>query len=125
MIKLFRSKIYLALSLMLLVLVSGVLGYRFFADYDWLDAIYMTVITITTVGFMEVKPLGMEAKIFTIFLIIASVFIFAYAISIITEYIMGRNSLQILKKKKVKNKINKFSGPCGHLWVWSKWESGR
>ncbi|WP_411032301.1 potassium channel family protein [Spongiimicrobium sp. 3-5] len=106
MIKLFRSKIYIALTLMVLVLFLGVLGYRFLSDFSWLDAFYMTVITVTTVGFSEVKPLSIEAKIFTVFLIISSVFIFAFAISVITEYILGRNSLQLLKKKKVKNKIN-------------------
>lgn len=91
------------------VLVIGVLGYRYLSDYNWLDAFYMTVITVTTVGFSEVKPLDTVAKIFTVFLIIASVFIFAFAISVITEYILGRNSLQLLKKKKVKQKINSLS----------------
>ena len=92
--------------LIVLVLVIGVLGYRFISGYTWVDAAYMTVITITTVGFSEVKPLDIGSKIFTIFLIISSVFIVAYAISVITEYILGRNSFQLLKKKIVKNKIN-------------------
>ncbi|MEJ1223764.1 potassium channel family protein [Sediminicola sp. 1XM1-17] len=109
MIKLFRSKIYLALIMVISVLFIGVLGYRYLSDYNWLDAFYMTVITVTTVGFSEVKPLDTVAKIFTVFLIIASVFIFAFAISVITEYILGRNSLQLLKKKKVKQKINSLS----------------
>jgi voltage-gated potassium channel len=69
----------------------------------------MTVITVTTVGFAEVAPLNIEGKIFTVFLIIASVFIFAFAISVITEYILSRNSLQLLKKKRVKEKINQLS----------------
>ncbi|MGB7396001.1 MAG: NAD-binding protein [Pricia sp.] len=109
LIKIFRSKIYLAEILIALVLIIGVLGYRFIADYTWMDAFYMTVITVTTVGYGEVEPLGPEAKVFTIFLIIASVFIFAFAISVITEYILSRNSLQILKKKKVKDRINRLS----------------
>lgn len=109
MIKLFRSKIYLALVMVLGVLAIGILGYRYLSEYSWLDAFYMTVITVTTVGFSEVKPLDTVAKIFTVFLIIASVFIFAFAISVITEYILGRNSLQLLKKKKVKQKINSLS----------------
>jgi len=109
MIRLFRSKIYLAVTLMLLVLTIGVTGYRFLSDYSWLDALYMTIITVTTVGFMEVKPLGPEAKIFTVMLIISSVIIFSFALSVITEYIVSRNSLQHLKKKKVKNKINSLS----------------
>ncbi len=117
MMKLFRSKIYLALTLLAAVLLIGVLGYRFLSDYTWLDAFYMTIITITTVGFSEVRPLDTEAKIFTVLLIISSVFIIAFAISVITEYILSKNSLQLLKKKKVKNRINSLSNHviiCGY-----------
>ena len=89
--------------------MTGVFGYRNLSDLSWIDAIYMTVITVTTVGFTEVGPMSPEAKVFTVFLLIASVFIFAYAISVITEYILSRNSLEILKKKKVKNKISALS----------------
>lgn len=104
-----RSKIVLALSLMVLVLVIGVVGYKLFSDFTWIEAIYMTIITVTTVGFSEVRPLDAEAKIFTVFLIVTSVFIFGYAISVVTEYLLGRNSLQLLKKKKVKKKIEALS----------------
>ena len=108
MIKLFRSRIILAFTLMGSILIMGVLGYRFISGFSWLDAFYMTIITVTTVGFMEVRPLDAGAKIFTIFLIISSVFIFAYAISVITEYILSKNSLQLLKFKKVKNTIDRL-----------------
>jgi voltage-gated potassium channel len=106
MIKLFRSKLYLAFFLIIAVLLLGVFGYRIISNYDWVDAIYMTIITVTTVGFSEVRPLDTASKIFTVFLIISSVFILAFAISVITEHILSRNSSQLLKKKKVKNKIN-------------------
>lgn len=105
MINLFRSKIYLALALMLAVLIFGVFGYRLIADYSWIDAFYMTIITVTTVGFSEVRPMGPEGKIFTVILIITSVFILGFAISVITEYILSRNSVALLKKKKMKNII--------------------
>lgn len=117
MIKLSRSKIYLAISLMLSVVLFGVLGYRYIADYSWVDALYMTVITMATVGFSEVQPLDDSAKIFTVFLILSSVFILGFAISVLTEYVLGRNSLQLLKKKKVKNKIKGLSNHvvvCGY-----------
>ncbi|QLG44250.1 potassium channel family protein [Costertonia aggregata] len=109
MIRLFRSKIYIALFLFIGVLLFGVLGYRYISDYSWIDALYMTIITIATVGFQEVRPLDTQSKIFTVFLIILSVFIVAFALSVITEYVLSRNSLQLLKKKKVKNKISKLS----------------
>ncbi|MGC1516994.1 MAG: NAD-binding protein [Maribacter sp.] len=105
MIKLFRSKIYLAFSLMVIVLIFGVFGYRLISDYSWVDAFYMTIITVTTVGFSEVRPMGPEGKIFTVILIVTSVFIFGFAISVITEYLLSRNSLESLKKKKMKNSI--------------------
>ena len=109
MIRLLRSKIVWALSLMVLILLIGVIGYRFLSNYSWIEAIYMTIITVTTVGFAEVKPLDANAKIFTVFLIVTSVFIFGFAISVITEYLLGRNSLQILKRKKVKKRIDSLS----------------
>ncbi|TVZ15128.1 potassium channel family protein [Maribacter sp. MAR_2009_72] len=116
MIHLFKSRIYLALALMLLVLAFGVIGYRFISDYSWVDAFYMTIITVTTVGFSEVRPMGADGKIFTVILIVTSVFIFGYAISVITEYMLGRNSLQLLKKKKMKNiieNLNQHVVVCG------------
>ena len=91
---------------MVIVLIIGVLGYRYVADYTWVEAVYMTIITVTTVGFSEVRPLDATAQMFTIFLIVSSVFIFGYAISVVTEFLIGRNSLQVLKEKKVKDKIN-------------------
>ncbi|TMM56052.1 potassium channel protein [Maribacter algarum] len=117
MIKLSRSKIYLAIILLHAVVLIGVLGYRFLADYTWTDALYMTVITMATVGFKEVQPLDDTAKIFTVFLILASVFILGFAIAVLTEYLLGRNSLQLLKKKRVKNKIKSLSNHvvvCGY-----------
>ncbi|MBO6532882.1 MAG: potassium channel family protein, partial [Muricauda sp.] len=109
MIRLMRSKIVLALSLMVVVLVFGVVGYKMLSDFTWVEAIYMTIITVTTVGFSEVRPLDANAKIFTVFLIVTSVFIFGFAISVVTEYILGRNSLELLKKKKVKKQIDSLS----------------
>ena len=99
MIKLMRSKILVALTLMVMVLLIGVVGYKMLSDFTWIEAIYMTIITVTTVGFSEVRPLDANAKIFTVFLIVTSVFIFGFAISVVSEYILGRNSLEVLKKK--------------------------
>lgn len=109
MIKFFRSKIYLALALIAVVLSVGVLGYRYISDYSWIDALYMTIITVTTVGFSEVRPMGAEGKMFTVLLIVTSVFIVGFAISVVTEYLLSRNSLQILKKKRVKKAIDSLS----------------
>jgi len=84
MFRFFRSKFYIALALLFLVLIIGVSGFMIISGSNFIDGIYMTVITVTTVGFKEVIKLDDQGKLFTIFLIIISVFVFAYAISVIT-----------------------------------------
>lgn len=113
----FKSKFYVAICLVVLTLLIGVLGFKFIADYSWVDAAYMTVITITTVGFGEVNPLTPEAKIFTIILILCSVVIVGYAISVITENIISRSTSNSLKIKRVQKQINNLSDHiivCGY-----------
>ncbi|AUC75540.1 potassium channel family protein [Olleya sp. Bg11-27] len=117
LITLYRSKIYTAVALLILLLIVGVLGFRFMSNYTWVDALYMTVITITTVGFGEVQPLDDVSKIFTIFLILNSVVIVGYALTIITEFILSRNNIEELKQKKMQKKIDALNNHiiiCGY-----------
>lgn len=116
-IKFFRTKIYTAIFLLVFIMLIGVFGYVFISGYSWIDALYMTVITMTTVGFGEVIPLDDQSKIFTIFLILASIIIVGYALSIITEYILSKNNTEELKYKKMQKKIESFNNHtviCGY-----------
>lgn len=117
LIRLFRVKIYTAVFLLLLLLAIGVVGFMITANYSVVDALYMTVITISTVGYKEVQPPDTDAKLFTIFLIISSVVILGYAITVITEYILSKNDLKVLKKKKMQKKISELKNHiiiCGY-----------
>lgn len=103
----------------MLVCISliGVFGYRLISGYTWIDAVYMTVITVATVGFGEVSPLDDESKIFTVFLILASVIIVGYALTIITEHILSKSNIEELKTKKMQKKIDSFKNHivvCGY-----------
>lgn len=100
------------IGILLLVLLIGVLGYIFIEGWSLLDAVYMTVITVATVGFSEVNGLSPEGKVFTIFLIIFSFLTVAFAISTITNSIIGGEYNSYLKEikrfksiKKMKNHI--------------------
>ncbi|SDR98914.1 voltage-gated potassium channel [Formosa sp. Hel1_31_208] len=117
LIKLFREKIYIAVILLIVLLMIGVFGFRFMSDYSWVDSLYMTVITVTTVGFGEVHPLDDKSKIFTIFLILTSVVILGYAIKVITEYILSKNDFEELKQRKMQKKIDSLKNHiiiCGY-----------
>ncbi len=117
LIRIFRTKIYTAIFLLVLILLVGVFGYMMISDYTAIDALYMTVITVTTVGFGEVVPLDNNSKIFTIFLILTSIVIVGYALSTITEYILSKDHIEELKQKKMQKKIDTFANHviiCGY-----------
>ncbi|WP_448562082.1 potassium channel family protein [Trichothermofontia sp.] len=76
-----------ALALFSLIL-GGTLGYRLIEGWRWLDALYMTVITLATVGFGETYPLSDRGRIFTIGLILAGVVCIAYLANRFTEAII-------------------------------------
>ena len=106
----FRSKLQKALALLGAVIAVGVLGYMFLSGYSFVDALYMTAITISTVGFGEIEPLNDQEKLFTVFLIATSIISFGYVVSAFTEYIVSGQLFQQLKLKKVQKKIEQLEG---------------
>ncbi len=113
----FKSRLYKAIFFSVLILSIGVGGYLMLFDYSFIDALYMTIITITTIGFGEVHPFGTGEKIFTIGLILSSLFIFGYAVSSFSEYLISGQFFHQLKIKKVQKKIEKLKGHtivCGY-----------
>ncbi len=112
-----KSRVYLALFLLFVLISIGTFGYMLISDFVFVDALYMTIITVSTVGFKEVQPLDFSSKIFTIFLILTSVTIFGYVISVLTEYISNTKLLDELKFKKVQKTIDKLNNHtivCGY-----------
>lgn len=111
------TKLYVALALILAMVSIGIVGFIVIEDYSFLEAFYMTIITIATVGFQEVRPLSDAGKVFTSFLIITSFGTFAYAISAITKYVVEGEFNYYYKFFKVNNIINKLNNHvviCGY-----------
>ncbi len=109
--------LYVAGGLLAFIISAGTIGYMFVEDYRFLDAIYMTVITIGTVGFREVMPLSDYGKIFTIFLIVISLGIFGYVLTSITRLIIEGVLHQSYKEYQVRKKIVKLKDHvivCGY-----------
>ncbi|CAL2061013.1 potassium channel protein [Tenacibaculum sp. 190524A05c] len=111
MIKLvFRSRLYKAIFFSGLTFFIGIFGYFLLFDYSFIDAFYMTVITVTTVGFGEVHPFTPQEKLFTTFLILSSLFTFGYAVSSFSEYLISGDFFQQLKIKRVQKQIEQLNG---------------
>lgn len=115
--QLLESRIRLAVVLIIMVFVTGIVGFRFLYDYTWIDAVYMTIITVSTVGYGEVQPMGAYGKLFTSFFIISGLFIFGFGLSTITEHILNKNNIGNLKRNKMKKRIDSLSDHiivCGY-----------
>lgn len=70
----------------------------------------MTIITFSTVGFGEVKPLDQESRIFTIFLIVSNILVYTYTISIFSEYLISTPILKQIIRNRMEKLIQKFRG---------------
>lgn len=81
-----RTNILIGVFMILSIIVIGVTGYMIIEGDGFLNALYMTVITISTVGFGEVHKLSDGGKIFTMFLIISSFTTYAYALTTISTH---------------------------------------
>lgn len=108
----------IAMSFLIVAIFIGTSGFMLLNDaYSFVDAFYMTVITITTVGFTEVHPLSDSGKLFTIFLIFVSFGIFGYLASAVTRFILDGVFRKNLKDYKIVRSIEKLSGHvivCGY-----------
>ena len=110
-------RLRLAVGLVLFSLVSGTVGYVVIEDYTWLEAYYMSVITLASVGFGEVHPLSPAGRIFTTFLILFNVGLFAYAISTITSIFAEGGFHHLLHEFRMNRKIEELNGHtivCGY-----------
>jgi len=106
-----------AAGLLFLTITIGSTGFMIIEGYRLLDAVYMTVITMATVGFSEVVPLSDVGKLFTIFLIIFSLGIFGYVITQVTRIVFEGVLHQSYKEYQVRKKIVKLEDHvivCGY-----------
>lgn len=77
-------------------------------DYRLLDAIYMTVITVTTIGYTEIKPLSDAGRIFNILLIMTSFSTYTYALAKLTQFIVSGEMALYFKNRKLMEELSKM-----------------
>jgi len=104
--------------LILLVILIGTIGYHLIENLAFLDSLYMTIITITTVGFREVKePLTPGGQIFTIFIILGGVGTAIFALTKIGEAVYEGGFHQYFRRRKMQKDIQNLKEHyiiCGH-----------
>ena len=99
---------HLKISICVLVLLVsfGTLGYIFIEGWDTLDSLYMTVITLSTVGFKEVHNLSDAGKVFTMVLIVFGVSVIGYIVGSLAQIMFEGQFHRIIGRKKVEKAID-------------------
>jgi len=95
----------------------GVFGYMLIDHFNLLDALYMAVITITTVGYHEVGPLSDAGKVFNIIFIVTSFLTFSYVLARITQSIASGELTYYFNKKRLMRELEKMENHviiCGY-----------
>ena len=87
--------------ILFVVLMFGSLGYMIIEKWNFFDALYMTVITITTVGFREVGSISEEGRLFTIFIIFSGMGIIAYILGMAAQAMVDLQVGAILGRRKL------------------------
>ena len=126
-------RLRLPLFLLLALALISTVGYEVIEGYGWVDALYMTVITLGTIGYGEVHPLGTGGRIFTIGVIVASFATFVYAVSVVTNVFASGEAARHMKERSTRRMRDALSnhvivvgfGRVGHAVVRSLHGSGR
>jgi voltage-gated potassium channel len=91
------------------ITVLGTVGYMVLEGWRFTDALYMTVITLSTVGFSEVSPLSPEGRVFTTLLIVAGVAAVTYLFSAISHHVVSGELRGTLRRRHMQKQIESLS----------------
>jgi voltage-gated potassium channel len=110
------SRFLLAIFLTILSFGGGILGFMWIEKFTLLEAFYMTMITISTVGFGELHPLSETGRLFVSIYIFFNLLVVAYLVSVLTTYIFDgelRNLFQMLRTDQEIRNVSDHIIVCG------------
>lgn len=107
-----RQKIIYIFVAFIAILFIGVIGYGQLLHVSFIDALYMTVITISTVGYKEITVMTPEAKLFSIIIIFLGLSFVGYLFTNIATFLVDGNMNEIFQRRRLKNKMNTLTNHC-------------
>ena len=107
----------LFVSIPFVLVVLGTLGYHLIEGWSFFDSLYMTVITVTTVGYLEVHELSTEGRTFTMLLALGGVFTLFFAASEILRAVVGGEIRDVLGRQRMERTLHEIKDHvmvCGY-----------
>jgi voltage-gated potassium channel len=98
--------------IMTVIGLVGTIGYSMLEGWNWLDSFYMTVITLTTIGFGEVHPLSEHGQLFTLFLIIIGMSAVVYSAQSVMRLIVEGQVRKYLGRRKMEREVKRMKNHC-------------
>ncbi|HEY9651675.1 MAG TPA: potassium channel family protein, partial [Coleofasciculaceae cyanobacterium] len=111
-----RKELIVGAIALLGVALIGTLWYRFVEGWSWSDALYMTVITLATVGYGETNPLGDRGRLFTISLILMGVISIGYIVNRFTEAVIQgyfQEGIRLRQRRRLIDRLTNHHILCG------------
>ncbi|MBZ5695781.1 MAG: potassium channel protein [Acidobacteriia bacterium] len=103
-------RLQLALILLTVVVLTGTVGFHVIENWSWFDGFYMTLTTMTTIGYGEIHPLSRDGRIFNSFMIVASVLAGGFVIATFTQTLLEFEFGKALGRRRMERELAKLSG---------------
>jgi len=101
-------RLYIGLTLLLLIVLAGTIGYSIIEQWGIIDSLFMTVITLTTVGYGEIHPLTDTGRVFTSFLIVAGVVAVGSILADFTRFLVEGEIRNYMERRMTKRTIRRL-----------------
>jgi voltage-gated potassium channel len=119
--KFIPAKLFSALVLLCLILFAGTAGYMAIEKWSFFDSFYMTIITLTTVGFGEIHPLSGNGRIFTVCILLSGFGVLTYTITSGISFLMEGELDHIIRRRKMDKQLKNAKA---HYIICAKAETG-
>ena len=110
-------RLVVAAVAVLLILAMGTVGFVLIENAGWFDSLYMTIVTVTTVGYSEIIPLGTGGRVLNIFVLLFGVGTILYVASVLAEYLLSGQLGGVIGQRRMNRQIAGMSGHyvvCGY-----------
>lgn len=112
-----RKRMILTVSLLVAVVLTGSLGYTILEGWPFFDSLYMTIITLTTIGYEEIRPLSQTGRLFNIFLVFFGIGVVAYSVNNGIRVVFEGEIQKAFGRRKLEKRLKSIKGHyivCGY-----------
>src|SRR5246500_3103047 len=96
--------------LLLLVMVTGTVGYHYIEGWNWFDGFYMVITTLTTIGYQEVHPLSHAGRVFNVFIILSGVSLVLLGVGALSQALLEFELQSFFGRRRMEREIGRLEG---------------